>query len=143
RDVTIEEGHPLTFTASFDTVPAFEPGDYSTISLQRAATRVDDDAVAAALERLRDRAARFVPVEGRGVDAGDTVIVDLTRQDPGGSADKHDNVSIELGASANPPGLDEQLLGLAVGANKTFTLHIPAEPGAAEPAGTDADYTIA
>ena len=143
RDVTIEEGHPLTFTASFDTVPPFEPGDYSTISLQRAATRVDDDAVAAALERLRDRAARFVPVEGRGVDAGDTVVVDLTRRDPSGSPDKHDNVSVELGASANPPGLDAQLLGLEVGATKTFSLHVPADPGAAEPAGADADYTIA
>src|SRR6266481_5908413 len=35
RDVTIEEGRPLTFTASFDTVPAFEPGDYATISLRQ------------------------------------------------------------------------------------------------------------
>src|SRR5678816_1630622 len=29
RDVNVEEGHPLTFTASFDTVPPFEPGDYT------------------------------------------------------------------------------------------------------------------
>ena len=29
RDVNVEEGSPLTFTASFDTVPAFEPGDLS------------------------------------------------------------------------------------------------------------------
>ena len=36
RDVNIEEGRPLTFTASFDTVPAFDPGDLSTISLRRA-----------------------------------------------------------------------------------------------------------
>src|SRR6186713_1646331 len=28
RDVTVEEGQALTFTASFDTVPPFEPGDY-------------------------------------------------------------------------------------------------------------------
>src|SRR5581483_11939962 len=75
RDVTIEEGRPLTFTAAFDTVPAFEPGDLSTIALQRQSTSVTDDAVAQALERLRDRAARYVPVEGRGVDHGDRVIV--------------------------------------------------------------------
>src|SRR6188508_3683969 len=31
-DVTLEEGKPLTFTAAFDTVPAFEPGDLSTIT---------------------------------------------------------------------------------------------------------------
>src|SRR5437016_11992724 len=42
RDVTIEEGQPLTFTASFDTVPAFEPGEYATITLQRTSSRVDD-----------------------------------------------------------------------------------------------------
>src|SRR5262249_13905365 len=71
RDVNIEEGRPLTFTAAFDTVPAFEPGELSSIALRRASTRVDDEAVAQALERLRDRAARFVPVEGRGVDHGD------------------------------------------------------------------------
>src|SRR6516225_5137269 len=28
RDVTVEENQPLTFTASFDTVPTFETGDY-------------------------------------------------------------------------------------------------------------------
>src|SRR6187431_2123573 len=33
RDVSIEEGQPLTFTASFDTVPPFDPGDLSTITL--------------------------------------------------------------------------------------------------------------
>src|ERR1700694_5984786 len=57
RDVTIEPAQPLTFTASFDTVPAFEPGDYATISLRQRSGRVEDEAVAHALERLRDRAA--------------------------------------------------------------------------------------
>src|SRR6266545_3760893 len=81
RDVTIEEGRPLTFTASFDTVPSFDPGDLSTISLRRSAVAIDEAAVDGALQRLRDRAARFEPAEGRGVDHGDTVVVDLERQD--------------------------------------------------------------
>ena len=68
RDVSIEQGQPLTFTASFDTVPAFEPGDYSTITLRRPSSEVDDEAVIGALERLRQRAARFEPVEGRGLE---------------------------------------------------------------------------
>src|SRR5712671_3641588 len=42
RDVTVEEGQALTFTASFDTVPAFEPGDYTTISLRRPSSQVDE-----------------------------------------------------------------------------------------------------
>src|SRR5213079_2356041 len=49
RNVTIEEGQPLTFTASFDTVPTFDPGDLSTISLRRSRVAIDEAAVNAAL----------------------------------------------------------------------------------------------
>jgi trigger factor len=142
RDVTIEEGRPLTFNASFDTVPSFDPGDLSTIAFRRASSAINDEAVQVALQRLRDRAGRFEPVEGRGVDLGDTVVLDLERQDAGGTPDKHADVSIELGAKANPPGFDEQLLGLEVGATKAFTIHYPADYPIGELATTDVSYTV-
>ena len=112
RDVNIEEGQPLTFTASFDTVPAFDPGDLSTIALQRPAVAIDEEAVSGALQRLRDRGARYEPVEGRGVDDGDTVVLDLERRDAKGAPDTHKDVSIELGAKANPPGFDATRAGI-------------------------------
>ncbi|MEP7305023.1 MAG: trigger factor [Acidobacteriota bacterium] len=142
RDVTVEAGQPLTFTASFDTLPPVEPGEYETISLRRPSSAVSDEALEQAMQRLRERAARFEPVEGRGVDHGDTVTLDLERTDPGGGSDTHADVSVELGASANPPGFDEQLLGLDVGAVKSFTLHYPADYAVTELAGTDVSYTV-
>ena len=142
RDVVIEAGQPLTFTASFDTVPSFDPGDLSTISLRRTAVAIDEDAVNGALQRLRERGARFEPVEGRGVDHGDTVVLDLERRDPSGETDKHADVSIEIGAKANPPGFDEQLLGLDLGATKTFTIHYPPDHAITELANTDVSYTV-
>jgi trigger factor len=142
RDVTIEAGQPLTFTASFDTVPAFEPGDYSTIALRRPSSNVEDEAVAEALERLRQRAARFEPVEGRGLEHGDTALVDLERREPSGQADTHRGVSVELGSPANPPGFDQELVGLEPGASKTFTIHFPTGYAAAELADTDMTYTV-
>src|SRR5436309_614423 len=142
RDVTVEEGRPLTFTASFDTVPEFDPGDLSTIALRRADVAIGDEAVEGALGRLRDRAARFEPVEGRGVDHGDTVVLDLERRDVSGAPDTHKDVSIELGAKANPPGFDEQLLGLEPGATKSFTIHYPADYPIEELANTDVSYTV-
>jgi trigger factor len=161
RDVTIEAGQPLTFTASFDTVPAFEPGDYSTITLRRTSSRIEDAAVDQAIERLRERAARYEPAEGRGLQAGDTAIVDLERRlggpiDTGGQVsapstetrpltpgpETHKGVSVELGASANPPGFDDELLGLAPGATKSFTIHFPADYASAELAGADVTYTV-
>jgi trigger factor len=142
RDVNIEEGQPLTFTASFDTVPAFDPGDLSTIALQRPAVAIDDEAVSGALQRLRDRGARYEPVEGRGVDDGDTVVLDLERRDTKGAPDTHKDVSIELGAKANPPGFDAQLLGLEVGATKSFDIHYPPDYPIGELADTEVSYTV-
>ena len=142
RDVTVEEGRPLTFTASFDTVPPFEPGDYTTISLRRPSSKIDDEAVDRALERLRDRAARYEPVEGRGVDAGDTLTLDLDRRDASGASDTHKDVNVELGAKANPPGFDEQLLGMEIGSTKTFSVRYPPDYAITELAGTDGSYTV-
>jgi trigger factor len=142
REVTIEEGQPLTFTASFDTVPEFDPGDLSTIAFTRASTGINDEALQLALQRLRDRGARHEPVEGRGVDHGDTVTLDLERRDAGGPPDTHNDVNIELGAKANPPGFDEQLLGLDVGGQKEFTLHYPADYPIGELADADVSYKV-
>ena len=156
RDVTLAEGQPLTFTASFDTVPSFDPGDLSTIAYTRASRAINDEAVQLALQRLRDRAARFEPVEGRGVDHGDTVVLDLERRDGGRESvstdvraekdsrppDVHKDVNIELGAKANPPGFDEQLLGLELGATKAFPIHYPADYPIGELANTDVSYTV-
>jgi len=142
RDVTVDEGQPLTFTASFETVPPFETGDYAGLSLRRPSAHVETEAVDLALQRLRERAARFEAIEGRGVDHGDTVVVDLERKDPDGKTDKHDNVSIELGAKANPPGFDEQLLGMEAGQTRTFSIRYPPDYTITELANTEVSYTV-
>jgi len=142
RDVTLEEGQPLTFTASFDTVPPFDPGELSTITLSRPKVDIAEEAVDGALQRLRERSARFEPVEGRGLEHGDTAVVDLERRDASGKPDRHENVSIELGAKANPPGFDEQLLGLEPGAVKPFTIHYPGDYPIGELANSDVSYTV-
>jgi trigger factor len=142
KNVLVEEGQPLKFTADFETVPAFDPGDYGALNLTKPGSSVTDEAVAEALERLRQRAARHEPVEGRAVEAGDTVVVDLVREAPGEAADRHENVSIEIGAAANPPGFDDHLIGLAVGDEKRFTVDYPAEYGVKELAGTAVQYAV-
>jgi trigger factor len=147
RDVVIDEGQPLTFNASFDTVPSFEPGDYATVSLRRSSATVDEQAVDLALQRLRERAARFEPVDGRGVIDGDTVTLDLERRagtaiDTQTAPDIHKDVAVELGAKANPPGFDEQLLGLEPGAAKTFAIRYPSDYAIGELAGTEVSYDV-
>jgi trigger factor len=147
KDLVLEEGKPLTFKASFDVVPSFDPGDLSTIAATRPSATVDDEAVNQALERIRERNARFEAVEGGAVEAGHTVVVSLERQGTDkdgqkGETDKHEQVNIELGAPSNPPGFDEQLLGMTPGATKSFTVTYPADYSIAELAGGTVDYTV-
>src|SRR5918993_4970052 len=79
RDVVVEEGQPLKFTASFETVPPIDPGDYAAIVLRKKDVTIADDAIDQALSQLRERGARYEPVEDRGIDVGDSVLMDLIR----------------------------------------------------------------
>src|SRR5688500_7341213 len=79
KDVVVEEGQPLKFTASFETVPPIDPGDYSTIRLKTPTSTVDEAAVDEALTGLRERSARYESVEDRAVEQGDSVQLDLER----------------------------------------------------------------
>ena len=148
RDVVVEEGQPLKFTASFETVPPIDPGDYAALTLRRKAVKVDADAVEQALSRLRDRAARYEPVDGRGIEAGDSVVLDMKRTaapkdgDGEASTDRHDNVTVDIGASANPPGFDEKLTGMRVGDEKTFDVQYPDDYTIQELAGTTVRYDV-
>jgi trigger factor len=142
KDVALEEGQPLTFTAAIETVPPFDVGDLSTIEATRHATDVNDEAVEKTLQQLRQRGAKHEPVENRGVEDGDTVVLDIERKDAEGQPDRHEDVSLELGSPANPPGFDAQLLGLRTGETKTFTTHFPEDYTVKEMANTDVEYTV-
>jgi trigger factor len=147
QDIKLEEGQALTFKAEFDVVPQFDPGEFGGIEVRRSAVNIDESSVNHALEQLRQRAARYEPVEEGVVGAGHTVVVDLERQayDKTGHAEektKHERVPVELGASANPPGLDDQLIGLAPGESKSFRLRFPDDYSAPDRAGTDVDYHV-
>jgi len=142
KDVDLKEGQPLRFTAAFETLPPFDPGDLSTISLSQPPGTIEADAVEQTLHRLRDRAARLEPVEDRPASQGDTLIADLDRTDAKGETDHHEAVPMEMGAPANPPGFDAHLVGLVAGEDKTFVVHFPEDYAVKELAGTDVTYTV-
>ncbi len=143
RDVVVEEGRPLRFTATFETVPPIDPGDCRSIHLTRSVAPAEEAAVDQALERLRERAARYEPVENRAIGAGDTVVVDLERRARGSQqADRHENVSVEIGAPVNPPGFDVALTGLQAGARKEFVARYPGDYAIKELAGTEVEYAV-
>ncbi len=143
QDVEIDEGRPLTFTATFETMPEVDAGDYQELTLRRTPVEVTAANVGEALEQLRQRAAREAPVEGRGVERGDVVTVDLERRvlRPAGSEpgpppapEQRSGARAEIGAADNPPGFDEHLTGLEVDGTARFTV--------TEPAGAEVEYDV-
>jgi trigger factor len=143
RDVNVEEGQPLTFTATFETLPPVDPGEYRGITLRRTPVEVPETAVSEALDQLRERAARAEPVEGRSVAHGDTVTLDLTRRplQPPADAETHTDAQVEVGAPGNPPSFDEHVTGLEIGESATFTV-TPPEGESAEASGGEVEYAV-
>lgn len=142
NDFAIDAGKPLTFMATFDTVPEFEIGDLATILVQQPAADLAQDAVGTALEQLRERAARFEPVTARPAADGDTLVADIERKDATGESDTHEQVSLVIGGPGNPPGFDANLVGMAAGDTKTFAIHFPDDYPVPQLAGTDVTYTV-
>ena len=144
KDVVVEEGQPLKFTASFETVPPIDPGDYSTITLSSKPPVVEDAAVDSALAQLQERGSRYEPVEERAIEHGDSVQLDLERTATGengeAQTDRHEGVSVDIGAAVNPPGFDEALTGMNPGEKKTFDVEYPEDYAIKELAGTTVQY---
>jgi trigger factor len=136
-EVVLEEGKPLSFKATFETLPVIDPGVYEGVALTRQAAVLEVGEIDRTLSRLRQRSARFEPVEDRASDLGDTLLVDVVRTPrqklivmPGETVQPEkpetmENVSVELGSPANPPGFDENLIGLQPGTDKSFETRYP------------------
>jgi trigger factor len=108
---------------------------------------VEDEAVNQSLERIREKNARFEAVESGAVEASHTVVVGLERRGTDkdgkqGDVDKHEQVSIELGAPSNPPGFDAEVIGMTPGSSKSFTITYPEDYTIPELAGGKVDYTV-
>src|SRR5207237_1196605 len=116
-------------------IPGFRPGKApARVIKQRFKDQILHDVAHDLIPRAVDDALRE-----RGVEAVDTPDV----RDGSGKPDSHHDVPIELGAKANPPGFDEQLLGLTAGATKSFTVHFPEDYPIGELANSDMSYTVA
>jgi trigger factor len=157
KDLVLEEGRPLTFTADFETLPPIDLGDYTGLTLSKPPAVLEVGAVDHALEHLQQRHARWTPVEDRPAAAGDTLLMDLARtrrtsviEIPGEGVAKSaedrteqlQNVSVEIGARANPPGFDQNLTGTQPGDVREFTVTYPTDYEIAELAGATVDYHV-
>jgi trigger factor len=124
--VEFKEGEPLKFRAVFEVLPEFELGDYKNLQVQVDDVEAGDAQVDKALEEMRERAATFVPVEGRAAKDGDSVLIKLTGTPVGGGDPvQAENVMVPLAAEETLASFTENLRGANVGETKRFEATYP------------------
>ncbi len=120
EEVKLEEGQPLTFKAVFETLPLVELPDWKGLEASVKGAAVSDEDLEKELDRLREEAARYDPVEeGRPTQRGDYVLVDLAwRPLDGGKGGHDEGALIEIGNAGNHEDMNKGLEDLSPGQTK-------------------------
>src|SRR5437870_1433631 len=136
-------GQSLRYSATVDVRPVIEVGNLGGLEVPRPSTTVTDEAVEAALGRLRDSAAQLRPITHRtAVEAGDVVSVDLTSRLEGAESVHREGVLVEAGGGSFPLALERQLVGQHRGAQLTLRVPYPREYSNAGLAGKTAEVDV-
>lgn len=143
RDLEHEDGGPLRCTAAFEVLPEFELPDYRAVQVPRKTASVDDADVDKTLEEIRARAAEFDPVEGRGVEDGDYVTVEMQGRDLKTRRLLPVEKAVVLaGHDENEPALNEQLAGMKPSESRTFRVSYAKDHANRRVAGKDIEYSL-
>ena len=116
-----EDNEGLEFTAEVDVKPDFELPDYEGIEAQVDDVELTDADVEEQIEALRERFGTLVTVERAAAD-GDFVTIDLVAAKDGETVEGGEvtGMSYKVGRGGMIDGLDEALVGLSAGDDKTF-----------------------
>ena len=138
-----QQGEPLRFSIEIGVRPKAELGEYKGVEVGKREAQVDDAAIDAELDRLRERSARLDTVD-RPAASGDFVVMDYKGTldgEPFAGGEGRDQM-VELGSGRLVPGFEEQLEGAAAGEERTVTVTFPDDYGASELAGRQAEFAV-
>jgi trigger factor len=139
----LEMGQPYHFSIKVPILPTVELGDYKSLHFERPSAEVTSEEVEKELESTRERLASWDEVE-RPAQIGDRVTMDLKLSvEDQTVSDLKDN-PFELTDERHGlfSGMDEQIIGMQKGENKTFSATIPADYGNEKYAGKTSDYEV-
>jgi len=135
RDVHLQPGDPLRFTAEFEIQPQFELLEYKGIRIPYQDPEVTDEDVAHRLEQIRNQKAEFVSLEPRPAADGDYAVVALESLSGADPPIRQDELTLELGGSETLEAFTENLRGMSPGEERVFEVHYPEDYGQRRLAG--------
>jgi len=143
KDLKHEPGQPLRCTAAFEVLPQFELPDYRAIRIKKRSTELAKEDVDKAMEEIRGRAAEYVPVAGRGVADGDYAVVEMQGRDQKTKRLLPVEKAVVLAGHAdNEPALNEKIMGMTPGEERSFEVAYPKEHPNRRVAGKEIVYGL-
>ena len=141
--IDFSETGPLKFRATFEVLPDFQLGEYKNLEVEIEPLDLSGADVDKALEEMRERAASFVPVEGRAIENGDYAQLKLLGTPAGGGDPlQADNVLCHIGAEETIDAFNQNLRGASAGEHKKFDVVYPADFPDAKLAGKTFHYSV-
>ena len=118
----LEDNDVIEFTAEVDVKPDFEVPDYEGLEAEVEDVEVTDSDVEEQVQALRERFGTLVDVDRAAAD-GDFVTIDLTAAQQGEAVEGGEvsGMSYKVGRGGMIDGLDEALVGMSAGDQKTFS----------------------
>jgi trigger factor len=141
-DLKLDEGQPMTFRAVFETLPLVDLPEYRGVEVKAKRPVVADEEVDAEVDRLREGAARYDPIEDRPARQGDFLVLDVKYRTSQGKAKHDEEVLVEVGAEENHAELNAALEGMSPGETKDVHLVYAADHPSEALAGQTVDYTV-
>ncbi|MBP0984178.1 MAG: trigger factor [Oscillospiraceae bacterium] len=138
--VEVNKDTGVKFKADIITKPVVEISDYKGLEVKKTTKTIDDAAVDAEIEKVRNRNARSISVEDRATVMGDTAVIDFEGFLDGVAFEggKGEKFPLELGSGSFIPGFEEQVVGKNIGeefdVNVTFPENYQAENLKGKPA---------
>jgi trigger factor len=141
--VDFSESGPVKFRATFEVLPEFELGQYKDLELEVDDVPLSDADADKAIEELRDRAANFVPVEGRPLADGDYAQLKLKGIPAAvGEPLEAESVLCHIGGEETMEAFNQNLRGANIGDHKNFDVTYPADYPDPKLQGKTYSYTV-
>lgn len=142
---TLEEGKPFKYTAEIEIPPKIDVKGYKGLQLKKRIHTVTDAQVEEQIQHMRERSARLVPIpEGRGVAAGDHVVIDVaaTMDGEAVAALNVTDYHLEMGRNFYLPDFDSRLEGMKIEETKEMTVNLPDDFPRKALAGKAVDFRV-
>lgn len=139
----INLGQEMEYTATFEIYPVVELAPVADINIEKQTAVVEESDVDTMIETLRKQRMNWNIVD-RASEDGDRVTVDFTGTVDGQVFDggSGSDMPVVLGSNSMIPGFEDNLKGLSVTGESTFTVPFPADYAAKDLAGKDAEFNI-